>query len=76
MNAISERSFSALKLLKTDTRSTIHDNGMNHLMILHIHKERTDAIDGVEVAKEFAGSNDRRKNNFGKFRILVAICIL
>ena len=40
-NAFSERSFSALKRLKTYTRSTIHDHRMNHLMILRIHKERT-----------------------------------
>ena len=40
-NAISERSFSALKRVKTYLRSTTTDSRMNHLMVLHVHKEST-----------------------------------
>ena len=40
---------------------------MNHLVILHIHKGHADAINVVEVATEFAGSNDREKSNFRMF---------
>ena len=39
-NAISERSFSAMKRVKTYLRSTTTDSRMNHLMVLHVHKER------------------------------------
>ena len=43
-NAISERSFSALKRVKTYLRSTTGDSRLNHLMLLHVHKDRTDSI--------------------------------
>ena len=39
-SATSERSFSALHLVKTYLRITIKQDRLNHLMILHIHKER------------------------------------
>ena len=41
-NAISERSFSVLKRVKTYMRPTTTDNRLNHIMTLHIHKEKTD----------------------------------
>ena len=37
-NAISERSFSELKRVKTYLRSTITDTRMNNLMVFHVHK--------------------------------------
>ena len=43
-NAVSERSFSALKRVKTYLRATMGDDRLNHLMLLHIHKDRTDAV--------------------------------
>ena len=42
-NATSECSFSALKRVKTHLRSTMSQDRLNHLMILHVHKELTDA---------------------------------
>ena len=66
-NAISERSFSALKRVKTYMRSTTTDNILNHLMTLHIHKEKTDMLDLIEIANEFCERNERRKAKFGKF---------
>ena len=33
---------------------------LNHTMLLHIHKERTDELDLVEIAKNFIAINDRR----------------
>ena len=38
-NAVSERSFSALRRVKTYLRSTMNQDRLNHLMILHIHRE-------------------------------------
>lgn len=52
-NAMSERSFSALKRVKTYLRSTTSQDRLNHYMILHVHKELTDALDLKEVANEF-----------------------
>ena len=66
-NAVSERSFSALKRVKTYLRSTTGEGRLNHLMLLHLHKELADGIDMVEVANLFVGDNHRRKQPFGKF---------
>lgn len=66
-NAISERSFSALKRVKTYLRSTTTNNRLNHLMVLHVHKDRVDTLNLVSVANEFVGHSDARKYNFGKF---------
>ena len=52
-NAVSERSFSALKRVKTYLRSTTGEGRLNHLMFLHAHKELADGIDMVEVANLF-----------------------
>ena len=41
---------------------------LNHCMILHIHQERTDAIDVNSIAKEFAQANQRRIAFFGQFK--------
>ena len=38
-SAVSERSFSALKRVKTYLRSTVGEGRLNHLMVLHVHKE-------------------------------------
>ena len=66
-NAVSERSFSALKRVKTYLRSTTGDSRLNHLMMLHVHKDRTDALTLVDVANDFVGEKENRKQLFGKF---------
>ena len=66
-NAVSERSFSALKRVKTYLRSTTGEGSLNHLMLLHVHKELADGIDMVEIANLFVGDKQRRKQLFGKF---------
>ena len=67
-NAISERSFSAMKRVKTYWRSTTADNRMNHLMMLHVHKEGVDNTSTIDVATEFLERvPDSRKQIFGKF---------
>ena len=65
--AVSERSFSALKRVKTYLRSTTGEGRLNHLLLLHVHKELVDGIDMVEVANLFVGDNQWRKQLFGKF---------
>ena len=59
-NAMSERSFSALKRVKTNLRSTMNQDRLNHYMILHVHKELTDALDLKEVANEFVCGSEHR----------------
>ena len=52
-NAVSERSFSALKRVKTNLRATAKEKWLNHLMILHVHKDRIDKIYLEDVANQF-----------------------
>ena len=66
-NAVSERSFSALKRVKTYLRSTTGEGRLNHLMPLHVNKELADGIDMVEVANVLVGANKWHKQLFGKF---------
>ena len=66
-NALSERSFSALKRVKTYLRATTKEKRLNHLLILHVHKDKTDKIDLVDVGNQFVEWKDRRVHIFGKF---------
>lgn len=62
-----ERSFSALRRLKTYLRSTMTAPRLNHLAVLYTHKEHTDQIDLKKIANEFIGANGRRGEVFAKF---------
>ena len=42
-----ERSFSSTERLKTPLRSTMSDERLNYLAVLHIHKHKDVVIDGV-----------------------------
>ena len=65
-NAISERSFSAMRRLKTYLRSTMEQKRLNAVMMLHIHKEKTDQPSAVELANMFV-STKHRMSVFGTF---------
>ena len=60
-NAISERSFSALKRLKTHMCATMGDERLTNLMLLHIHRDKTDSLNLVDVANKFGGIRIREK---------------
>ena len=64
-NAGSERSFSAVRRIKSYLRSTMSQQRLNHLMLLHVHKDRTDGLDLVDVANDFIFGSEDRKNLFG-----------
>lgn len=64
-NAVSERSFSNLRRLKTYLRSRMSQERLNSLMILHTYKEETDKLDLVAVANEFVQKKEYRKSLFG-----------
>ena len=46
----------------------MHQNRLNHLMMLHIHKHLTDALDIKSVANEFVAGSEHRLALFGKFQ--------
>ena len=66
-NAVRQRSFSAMTRVKRHFRSTISDCRLNHLMVLHVHKDRTDRLNMVEVANAFIKRNDSQHPKFGLF---------
>ena len=66
-NVTSERTLSALRRVKTYLRSTMTQTRKNNLITLHVHKERTDALDLNAIANEFTARNERRRCVFGKF---------
>ena len=47
-NATSERSFSAMKRIKTYLRNTT--NRLNHCILLHVHCKKTDQLNMIEIA--------------------------
>ena len=66
-SATAERSFSALRRLKNYLRTTMIQKRLNHLIVMHIHKERTDQLDLSSIANEFVSVNERRKSYFGSW---------
>ena len=65
-NVISERSFSALKRVKTYLRTTMIQRRLNHLMLMHVHKDKTDNVDLKEISNDFV-CNENRLSAFGQF---------
>ena len=59
--ANAERSFSALRRIKTYLRSSMMQERLNNVMLLHCHKNKTDSLD----MKDFVSTNHARKNYFG-----------
>ncbi len=66
-SATAERTFSSLRRLKTYLRSTMTQKRLNNVLLLHTHKERTDKINLVSIAKDFVTCNERRTNYFGYY---------
>ena len=59
-NSTSERSFSAMRRIKSYLRSSMSQSRLNAMMTLHVHKDRTDKISLPEVAKVFVNSDHRQ----------------
>ena len=66
-SATAERTFSSLRRLKNYLRSTMTQKRLNHVILLHTHKQRTDDLDLISIARDFTGTNSRRKDFFGDF---------
>ena len=66
-NAVSKRSASALRRVKTYLRTTMHQDRLNHLMVLHVHKDKTDSIHLEGCVNEFVSLNSHRSDKIAKF---------
>lgn len=67
-NTVSERTFSALRRVKTYLRSTMSQARINHLMLLYVHCEMTDSLDLIQVTNDFVSGAEHRHNIFGTFK--------
>ena len=67
-NASSERTFSALWRVKTYLRTTMTQERLNNLMVLHVHQDATDKLDLKTIANDFVKEKERRFTMFGNFR--------
>ena len=66
-SSTSECTFSALKRLLTSVRSRMTEKTLNNCLLLHIHKEITDNLDLLIIAKEYISVSDERIKFFGSF---------
>ena len=62
-----EKTFSTLRRLKNYLRTTMTQKRLNHVVLLHIHKQHTDVIDLDDVMRQFIGVNTHRLEYFGTF---------
>ena len=62
-----ERSFSALRRLKTWLRATMSQARLNALALSHVHQERLDKINLQDVAQDFVNGSQKRRGVFGTF---------
>ncbi|PIK46812.1 putative zinc finger MYM-type protein 1-like [Apostichopus japonicus] len=64
-----ERSFSSLRRLKTYMRSTMTQQRLNDLTILHVHKKIAQQLDERIIARKFINDVDRRECYFGNVKV-------
>jgi hypothetical protein len=57
-NAASERSFSAMRRLKTYLCSTMRQSRLNHVMLLNINREKVDYLDLDDIADQFVQGSE------------------
>ena len=62
-----ERSFSALRRLKTWLRSTMSESRLNSVAVCHVHRSTMDATDTVHLMTDFVSRPEIRKGLFGQF---------
>ena len=66
-NAVSERSFCSLHQLKSYLRSTMAQERLNSMLLLHVHNDLTDNLSLIEIGNEFVMGSQHRLTLFGKF---------
>ncbi|KAJ3610834.1 hypothetical protein NHX12_022924 [Muraenolepis orangiensis] len=66
-SAEAERSFSALRRLKTWLRSSMSQTRLNNVAIYHVHQKKLDRLDLEGICQSFISANDKRKKAFGSF---------
>jgi hypothetical protein len=62
-----ERSFSGLRRLKTYLRSTVTQKRLNHIAVLHFHREQSQSLDLEAICNSFIVRNEIRQAAFALF---------
>ena len=65
-SATAERSFSALRRLKTWLRSTMTEVRLNAVSVCHVHQDKIDGIVNRDLMRQFVACNDFRRSMFGE----------
>ena len=60
-----ERSFSALRRLKTWLRQTMTQKRLTHLALMHCHRKRVESCDIQALIREFGCKTSERRSTFG-----------
>jgi hypothetical protein len=66
-SAAAERTFSMLRRIKLWTRSTMKQERLNHLALLHEHQDLLEQVDLRKIAEDFVSKNPERRRVFGFF---------
>ena len=66
-NVTSERAFSAMRRAKSYLQSTIGQQRLNNIIVLRVHKKRTNKLDLITVANKFVDGSEIRLARFGCF---------
>ena len=61
----SERSFSALRRLKAWLRSTMKQNRLTDLALMHVHEDIVDDVNIEALVKQFCSKTPERRSVFG-----------
>ena len=64
--ATAEWFFLSLQRVKSCLRNNMSACRLNNLLLMHVHQDRTDDLDLLEIAKQFIHANSRRISYFGK----------
>ena len=62
-----ERSFSAIRRLKTWLRNSMSQHRLNHTLVGNVHRNLLDEVDVPKLAKEFAEKTENRRQIIGNF---------
>ena len=67
-SAQAERSFSALRRLKTWLRSSMTEVRLNSVAVCHTHQQMLDSMDLTPLCSEFVSRSDLRMSLFGRYK--------
>ena len=59
----------SLRRLKTYLRCTMSQRRLSNLLVLHVHSDRLDKMNLLEIGNEFISANDQHKSIFALFSL-------